>query len=311
MKIKRSLSDPLMALKMLLLCEDLTLAERRVGAALIDHRNHRTGRCDPGLETLSRELGIGRRTVIRANAGLEKRGLVRKRRHGGHFHRNGYEFDWERFRDLHAAWERHRESVRRKHSRENLSPCGRQSHHLGGDNETTQTCLSNQSKKTYVAAQPPQHTRRDHLPEPSKRTGEVTRSSYAKSVVDERFHVKTANSRDAARDAAERRWNEALIEQFQAAPALFGELVEAVDSELSSQATDAELEKRGSGIHFLLHELDRRVRHKTDNATVDLSMVPSGEASDAGNSDREGSPAQLDFRSLKSLKSEPKEEPKQ
>ena len=120
MKVKRSLSDPLMALKMLLLCEDLTLAERRVGAALIDHRNHRTGRCDPGLETLSRELRIGRRTVIRANAGLEKKGLLRKRRHGGYFHRNGYEFNWEQFRDLHAAWERHRESVGRKHCRENL-----------------------------------------------------------------------------------------------------------------------------------------------------------------------------------------------
>src|ERR1700712_3707661 len=136
MKIKRSLSDPLMALKMLLLCEDLTLAERRVGAALIDHRNHRTGQCEPGLETLSRELRIGRRTVIRANAGLEKKGLVRKRRHGGNFHRNGYKFNWERFRELHADWERHRESVRRKNSRQNLSPCGRQTSHLDGDNGT-------------------------------------------------------------------------------------------------------------------------------------------------------------------------------
>jgi hypothetical protein len=65
-----------MALKMLALCEDLTVTERRVGAALLDHRNHRTGRCDPGLDTLSRELGINRRTVIRASAALEKRGLV-------------------------------------------------------------------------------------------------------------------------------------------------------------------------------------------------------------------------------------------
>ena len=311
MQTKRSLSDPLMALKMLLLCEDLTLAERRVGAALIDHRNHRTGRCDPGLETLSRELRIGRRTVIRANAGLEKRGLIRKRRHGGFFHRNGYEFNWERFRDLHAAWERHRESVRRKHSRENLSPCGGQSHHLGGDSETTQTCLNNQSKETYVAAHRQQHTRHDHISEPSKRTGEVTRSSYANSVVDRWFHVKTANSRDAARDSAERRWNEALMKQFLAAPDVFGGLMEEIDSELSRTTTDAELQERGSGIHFLLHELDRRARLKDGRATVDKSTVPSGEVSDAGNSDRGGSPASPDFRSLKSLKSEPKEEPKQ
>jgi hypothetical protein len=295
MKIKRSLSDPLMAMKMLLLCEDLTLAERRVGAALIDHRNHRTGRCDPGLETLSRELRIGRRTVIRANAGLEKKGLVRKRRHGGYFHRNGYEFDWERFRDLHAAWERHRESVRRKHSRQNLSPCGRQTHHLDGDNETTQTCLSNQSKGTYVAAQRQQHTRGDHFPEHSKRTGKVTRSSDAKSVVDERFHVKTADSKVAARDAAERRWNEALMKQFVAAPDVFGNLMEEIDSELSRATTDSELEKPGSGIHFLLHELDRRARPRTGKATVDQNTIPSGEVSDASISDREGSLARSEF----------------
>jgi hypothetical protein len=302
MTIKRSLSDPLMALKMLLLCEDLTLAERRVGAALIDHRNHRTGRCDPGLETLSRELCIGRRTVIRANAGLEKKGLLRKRRHGGYFHRNGYEFNWERFRDLHVAWERHRESVRRKHSRQNLSPCGSQAHHPEGDRETTQTCLSNQSKETYVAAQPQQHTQRGHFSEPSKSTEEVARSSYAKSGVNGRFHVKTANSRDAARDAAERRWNESLTEQFRAAPDVFGDLVEAIDGELSHQATDAELRKRGSGIHFLLHKLDRRVRLKAGKATVDKSTVPSGEVSDAGNSDREGSAVSAGFPSLNSTK---------
>jgi len=308
MKIKRSLSDPLMALKMLLLCEDLTLAERRVGAALIDHRNHRTGRCDPGLETLSRELGIGRRTVIRANAGLETKGLVRKRRHGGYFHRNGYEFNWERFRDLHAAWERHRESVRRKHSRQNLSPCGRQTHHLDGDNDTTQTCLSNQSKETYVAARPQQHTRRDHFPEPSKRTGEVTRSSDAKSIVDKRFHVKTANSRDAAYDAAERRWNVLLMRQVKAAPDVFADLMVAIDSELQRATTERELRKRGSGLPFLLTELDRRLSlGGTARAIAPAqSAVPSGEVGDTGNSDREGSPASADFPSLNTLNTKPK-----
>jgi hypothetical protein len=311
MKIKRSLSDPLLALKMLLLCENLTLAERRVGAALIDHRNHRTGRCDPGLETLSRELCIGRRTVIRANAGLEKKGLLRKLRHGGYFHRNGYEFNWEQFRDLHATWERHRESVRRKHSRQDLSPCGRQTHHLDGGNEDTQTCLSNQSKETYVAAQPQQHTRRDHFSEPSKGTDEVTRRSDAKSVVNERFHVKPANSRDAARDAAERRWNDALTKQFIAAPEVFANLVEAIDVELSTATTDAELRKRGSGIHFLLRELDRRCPLTANNRAADKSTAPSGEVRASDNSDREGSPARSHFQSLNRLKSEPKHEAKE
>lgn len=310
MKIKRSLSDPLMALKVLLLCEDLTLAERRVGAALIDHRNNRTGRCDPGLETLSRELGIGRRTVIRASAALEKRGLLRKRRYGGYFHRNSYEFNWERFRDLNAAWEKHRESVRRKNAQENLSPCAGQAHHLESDTRTTQTCLSNQSKETYVAAQPQQHTRRDRIFEASKGTREVTRSSLSNSVANEWFHVKTATSRDAARDAAERRWNEALMKQFLSAPDVFGGLMQEIDSELSRATTDAELQKRGSGIHFLLHELDRRARLKAGKVAADKGTVPSGEVSEAGNSNREGLPVRSDFHSLKtkldSLNSEPK-----
>jgi hypothetical protein len=158
--------------------------------------------------------------------------------------------------------------------------------------------LSNQSKETYVAAQPQQHTRRDHFPEPSKRTGEVTRSGYAKSVVDERFHVKTANSRDAARDAAERRWNELLMKQFQAAPDVFGSLLVAIDVELSRATTDTELQKRGSGIHFLLRELDRRSPVGAGKRVADESAVPSGEVGAAGNSDREGSPVSAGFPSL-------------
>jgi hypothetical protein len=313
MKVKRSLSDPLMALKMLLLCEDLTLAERRVGAALIDHRNHRTGRCDPGLETLSRELGIGRRTVIRANAALEKKGLLRKRRHGGYFHRNGYEFNWERFRDLHAAWERHRESVRCKHSRPNLSLCGRQSYHLDGDNETTQTCLINQPKETCIAVQSQQHTRHDPTSKPSKGTGKVTTSSDAKSIVEPRFHVKSTSSRDASRDAAERRWNDAFMRQLKAAPDVFAVLVDAIDEELHRATTETELRRPGSGLQHLLSELDRRQLPHLGEAQSGSTKTqgPTCEISLAGNSDRGGSPVRSDFHSLKtkhnSLNSQPKE----
>jgi hypothetical protein len=303
MKIKRTLSDPLMALKMLL-CEDLTLAERRVGAALIDHRNHRTGQCDPGLQRLSRELRIGRRTVIRANAGLEKKGLIRKYRHGGNFHRNGYEFNWQRFHDLHVAWERHRESVGRKQSRQNLAPSGSQTHHLGGDHEVTQTCLSNQSKETYVAAQRQQHTQRGHLPEPSKRAGEVSRSNLAKPIVNERFHVKSASSRDAAYDAAERRWNNLLMKQLSAAPDVFEPLIEKIDSDLQRATTEMELRKPGSGLPFLLSELNRRMplAHAGGAVASDKSAVPSGDLTHAGNSDREGSAVSADFPSLNSPK---------
>lgn len=85
--------------------------------------------------------------------------------------------------------------------------------------------------------------------------------------------------------------------------------MQEIDSELSRATTDAELQNRGSGIHFLLHELDQRTPLKAAKATSEKSAVPSGEVGAAGNSDRVGSPASPDFRSLNTPKSKPKEEP--
>ena len=67
-------------------------------------------------------------------------------------------------------------------------------------------------------------------------------------------------------------------------------LIDAIDLDLASRTTDAELRKPGSGVTFLLMELDRRVplAVAARNGPSYKSTVPSGDVARAGNSDREG-----------------------
>jgi hypothetical protein len=85
---------------------------------------------------------------------------------------------------------------------------------------------------------------------------------------------------------------------------VFFGLIDAIDLELQSAATDAELRKPGSGVTFLLMELDRRVPLAVDNrnSPSDESTVPSGDVDASGNSDREGSAVSSDFQSLNTTK---------
>ena len=58
--------DILIAFKSISLAPDLSVTEKRVASALIDHFNRQTTQCDPSLDTLAILLGIHRRTVIRS-----------------------------------------------------------------------------------------------------------------------------------------------------------------------------------------------------------------------------------------------------
>jgi len=95
-----------------------------------------------------------------------------------------------------------------------------------------------------------------------------------------------------------------LTKQFGAAPDIFVSLIDTIDPELQSATTDAELGKPGSGIGFLLRELDRRSPLGFDarDACPNKSAVPSGRLEASGNSDREGSAVSTDFSSLNTAK---------
>jgi DNA-binding IclR family transcriptional regulator len=130
--------DTLLALKAIHLAPGLNANARRVAAALLEHFNRRTGQCDPSLERLAELLGISTRTVIRSNHSLERAGLFKKTRHGGHSNRNSYEPMWSRFREIEAAWSA-RFNRRANSSVSEVSPARRQACHLEGDNRVTQT----------------------------------------------------------------------------------------------------------------------------------------------------------------------------
>lgn len=252
-------SQTFIAHKVINLCEDLSGSEKRVAAAIIDHYNRTTGQCDPGLDSVARLVGVSRRTVIRAVGALTKKGYIRRQRHGGKFHRNQYEPDWARFHALDAQWNARRRKKASQIDAPNLSPSQRQNCHVDGDIDVTQTLSRNSIKETLVVQQPAEPT----LPAESAATTlalskEVNRKE-SRSLASVQFHVKTASSRNAAQDAAERRWNNSLMKQLKAAPDIFAGVIDAIDLDLQHATTALELSKPGSGLPFLLSELDRRV----------------------------------------------------
>ncbi|WP_425462505.1 helix-turn-helix domain-containing protein [Martelella lutilitoris] len=93
-------NDVLFAYKALNLIPGLPEASRRVAGAILDHFNKKDGQCDPGIERLSRMLGLNRSTVIRATEKLDELGLIEKDSHGGKAHRASYKPNWAYFRAI-------------------------------------------------------------------------------------------------------------------------------------------------------------------------------------------------------------------
>jgi hypothetical protein len=250
-------SDTFIANKAISLSEDLTGTEKRVGATLIDHYNRKTGQCDPALNSMSRLLGVSRRTIIRAVGTLVQKGYFRKTRHGGKFHRNSYEPIWSRFRANERKWNDLRTAARRFKAAE-MSPLQGRGCHLDGDADGTQTYSNNTLKQNLPAGRPANQIPASNEPIVRERLSRAENSKVTYRMAEERFHVKPASSNIAARDAAERRWNVQLTKQFLAAPDVFGNVVDAIDVDLRNATTDIELKKPGAGIFFLMSELDRR-----------------------------------------------------
>lgn len=227
MKIKPK--DSLLAIKAIMFAPGLNESDRKVGAAIIEHFNRETERCDPSLGRLSRLLEIGTRTVMRSMVRLEKEGILRRRRHGGYGGRNAYEPNWPRLEALNEDWN-HRFAADRALRRHKVSPAPRQNGHVGQDASVTQTSGINLLKGTSRG--------------PSKGRPALS--------------VALPQSRAAAWSAAERRWNGDLVDNFGGYGSGYAEVTELIDPSLSAQATEAELGKRGAGLWAILNELHRR-----------------------------------------------------
>jgi hypothetical protein len=251
-------SDVLIAFKAISLTEDMSVTEKRVAATLLDHYNRDTGQCDPALNTIATLLGINRRTAIRATGSLARSGYFRIDRHGGKFHRNSYQPIWARFRAWENGWAERRKRAKQFRSAQKLSPLQGPGCHIGDGGSATQTCSNNQSDLTSASQQRQSQQALSAIEATAvKRLSKQSESGQQYSNAQERFHGKQSYG-DIARTAAERRWNEALTRHLASAPDIFAGVIDAIDRDLSNATTEVELRQRGSGVEFLLVQLDRR-----------------------------------------------------
>jgi hypothetical protein len=225
--------DTLLAHKIINL-SDLSGTEKRIAGTLIDSFNRKTGQCDPSLDRIAELVGVHRRTVIRAMPRLESSGLFRCVRHGGNLHRNRYEPVWERFQQLERLWRSRFGGKALKSVVTSMSPSQRQSCHLGGDQNVTQTYRSNLPKGTCSAGQAEEGDK----PRPVNAAGSRSSSS-------------TMASSDVARVAAERRWFGALHERYSHHRITYAEIIERLDEDMRHQATEAELRRHGDGLRYI------------------------------------------------------------
>ena len=247
--------DILIAFKSISLAPDLSVTEKRVASALIDHFNRQTTQCDPSLDTLATLLGIHRRTVIRSINRLVLFKYFRRIRHGGKFHRNFYQPLWPRFRELEAEWKIRRLNHSQRYREGKLSLWQGPPEHPAGGNDVTQTSLINLSKGTLPSGSVrngPQKKNVSNDPEGLTRKEQYSSIPHPNRPM---FHVKETSSCDAAYDAAERRWNNVLLKRFLATPTTYGEIIAAIDSTMQAAATEAEIKRRGAGVRYILNQL--------------------------------------------------------
>ncbi|WP_457936904.1 helix-turn-helix domain-containing protein [Mesorhizobium sp. 10J20-29] len=102
--IELAKNDILFAHMALGLAPGLSSAAKRVGAALLEHFNRKTGRCDPSVERLARLLGVDEKTIRRATKDLVAKGMFKKSSHGGRHNTAAYSPNWPCFRLIIADW---------------------------------------------------------------------------------------------------------------------------------------------------------------------------------------------------------------
>jgi Helix-turn-helix domain len=247
--------DILIAFKSISLAPDLSVTEKRVASAVIDHFNQKTTQCDPSLDTLAVLLGIHRRTVIRAVNNLVRLKYFRRVRHGGNFHRNFYEPLWPRFREVEAEWQRRRYEHSQRFREAKLSRwAGQPEHHAGGA-DVTQTSPINISNEILPGVSVRDDPQGQNASSDPQRLISKEQCSSIPHPNRPMFHVEKVRSRDAAYAAAERRWNTALQNRFVATPTVYGEIIGAIDPAMQRSATEAEMKRHGAGLAYILDQL--------------------------------------------------------
>lgn len=223
--------DTLLAIKALLLAPDLLDTDRRVAAAIVEHFNRKTLRCDPSIGRIARLVEVSTRTVMRSMKRLEQRGLISRTRHGGYSNRNSYAPNWNKLSEIGRVWQTRFTDSARAQSRSgtDLSRMQRQPSHSTADAGVTQTCSRNLLNKTFEA------------------TKGVTGAMAQVSVAT----MPATGRTDAAQAEALRRWTTELHLEFSELAVTYGEIIDKITPEIEQAATSAEMRRRGAGLEYV------------------------------------------------------------
>lgn len=250
--------------------ERLSEATKRVAAAIIDHFNKRTGQCDPGIDRLSKLLGISRATVIRATEQLDELGLIEKTSHGGKSHRASYRPNWEHFRAIVEDWdERMRTgagpsaSVARvagstdkaASNVASVRPSTSQPCDSERRSRATQTHRINPSKEPIEGEQVETQRAKPPLPvsqRPPNSLGRSTKPTGQRSFLLPIPGGGRASHSLAAESAAERRWE---MEARNRGGRFYALVAEWMTPDRQATATRAEMARRGGGIAYIIGDM--------------------------------------------------------
>lgn len=240
--------EKLLAFKALVIAKGLSVSERRVAAALVDHFNGVSGRCDPSIDCLAEELDIDRRTVLRSVRKLNRLEIIFKDRHQGRHRTNSYEPNWPKLKAMLAGWRLGRRRNRRKEGATEPSPREGQSCPSSGDTADTQIYSRNLVQESICDV--------DIDEDDKSRLGETmlgggqARRTLAKS----HRGARSISSRESADQSALQRWQGDLLEHD---ANLFQAIVVAVDDTATEEITAAEVRRHGGGLEYILeHRAD-------------------------------------------------------
>lgn len=149
--------DIILALKAIALADNATASEKRIAAALLDHFNRKTGRCDPSYETIAAILSINVRTVGRGITKFAKIDFFKVITHGGVRQCNSYQPNWPLFRIKEAEWTRKRREHSNRFKAPEMSCSSRQDRPVGEGQIALQTCSNNTIPLISSAQEGPQN----------------------------------------------------------------------------------------------------------------------------------------------------------
>lgn len=279
--------------KVISFARDLTPSAKKVAATLLEHRNRRSGRCDPSGATLAGACGLGARTVKRAVEKLAKSKIFLVDRHGGLAHRNSYRINFAEVARRNDEMRADIARARGSHARKELAPETCHHVHFDGAGNGTQTYIRNLPEKTHVDASrqlerdPSAVSSSEATPflkpstveEPARRhdasgqpTGRVTGLRLRSSP------TRDTGCANAAEQSAVRRWDRDLREHFGSDVEGYGNAIALIDLPLHDAATAHEMKIRGGGIRHVLTGLSMRALSKReDGGSTIQSWIGGGE----------------------------------